>query len=257
MSILDFFRKKKKGPAGETAEETPEKSPEPKTAAAGAPAAGAPGEKTPGPAAGAPAAGTMGAQAEKAPGAEKAQAAGAPAAGAAGGGFDSLGLRELFAMMERDFPSLRFASEELFRSVSRERESFAQSVRACDVMGAHRAFVRYYLAYCQKLGVRGTGDTDPRRWNSDIVSLRPGEPAALCYMPVEDGAHAAEIVGVVIGQRGDGSYFCALKQDESEPSPVMRNEDQRTVRKVGEVRGRGFELMNAFVTCIRNDYYAD
>ena len=90
-------------------------------------------------------------------------------------------------------------------------------------------------------------DTDPRGWNTDIFDLQSGDVVALCYMPIIDQTFDARIIGVVLGQKGDGYYYCNLNKDNRIGSDVMRNKAILGIEKAGEVNGRGFELMKAFL----------
>ena len=79
----------------------------------------------------------------------------------------------------------------------------------------------------------------------------------MCFMPIDDQTYEARIIGIVLGQKGDGYYCCNLNKDENASSEVMRNKAIHGIEKAGEVKGRGFPLMNAFLSCIKQNYYAD
>ena len=95
-------------------------------------------------------------------------------------------------------------------------------------------------------------DTDPRMWNTDIFILPSGEAAVLCFMPVRSADIEARIIGIVTGNNGDKYYYCMLNKDENAFSDVIQNQGMLGLSKVGEIRGRGFELMNSFLNCIKN-----
>ena len=173
----------------------------------------------------------------------------------------------LFQMVFREMaflsPSSLFVSGPVFDIIRQKHEHFAQILRSRDVMGLQRFLIEAYLEFCREPGRFSSqaqsglsienSDTDPRRWNTDLMALPSGEPVALCYMPVQSDTSDAQILGVALGQEQDGCYFCTLAKDVSAPSDVMRSNGGSTVQKVGEVNGRGFELMNAFLAVIGAD----
>ena len=99
-------------------------------------------------------------------------------------------------------------------------------------------------------------DTDYRQWNTDIFPLESGDFAALCYMPVSNNELEARIIGIILSEGGDGYYYCMLKKDENETSTVFRNRSIQGITVAGEVKGRGFDLMHAFLNCIQEDFSA-
>ncbi len=175
--------------------------------------------------------------------------------------------KALFEQMAKQSPSQRFVQGTVFDIVRQQHSTFEQFVRAHDVMSVHKFLINSYLSFCNNPKDAGTftpsavnadnNDTDPLKWNTDIFDLQSGDVAALCFMPINDQIYEARIIGIVLGKNGDGYYYCNLNKNEGTCSDVMRNKAILGIAKTGEVTGRGFELMNAFLNCIINDYYAD
>ena len=175
-------------------------------------------------------------------------------------------LKAILEQMAQQSPSQHFAQGSVFDIVRQQHSAFEKIVRARDVMSVHRFFINAYLSFCSDPAAAGfvsakalntdKSDTDPRRWNTDVFGLRGDDVAALCYLPISDPDFDARIIGVVLGQNGDGYYYCNLSKSTAVSSDVMRNKALLGIEKAGEVNGRGFELMNAFLNCIRSNYYA-
>jgi hypothetical protein len=173
----------------------------------------------------------------------------------------------LFEQMSQRSPSQHFAQGSVFDMVRNVHSIFETIVRKKDVSLVHIFFTNAYLAFCEHPENAGffnpnalnvdRNDTNPQTWNTDIIGLKGDDVVALCFMPVQDQTIEARIIGIVIGEKGDGYYYCNLKKDKSASSDVMRNKAQFGIKKAGEVQGRGFELMEAFTDCISNNYYAD
>lgn len=168
--------------------------------------------------------------------------------------------RELLQQLAQSSPSAHFASGAVFDIVRQQHGEFAQIVRSNNASGLHLFFANAYIAFCRNPDMVGftpnmvngnNNDTDPRVWNADIFPFENGDAAALCYMPVQDDALAARIIGIILSDRGDRYYYCMLNKNESLPSDVMRNKALDGIEKVGAVRGRGFELMQNFLNCIK------
>ena len=64
------------------------------------------------------------------------------------------------------------------------------------------------------------------------------------------------MIGIILSDSGDGYYYCMLSKDKEASSAVKRNKAMFGVSQVGEVKGRGFELMENFLTCIKEDFYS-
>ena len=175
--------------------------------------------------------------------------------------------KAILEQMAQRSPSQHFAQGSVFDIVRQQHSAFEQIVRKYDVTSVHRFFINAYLSFCSNPDAAGfiradalntdRNDTDPRTWNTDIFDLQDGDVAALCFMPINDPNVEARLIGVVLGQRGDGYYYCNLNKSNDIPSDVMRNKALLGIEKAGEVSGRGFALMNAFLDCIRNNYYTD
>ena len=175
--------------------------------------------------------------------------------------------KAIFEQMAQQSPSKHFVQGSVFDIVRQQHSIFEQLVRNHDVMSVHSFFMNSYLSFCSNPSGAGfinanalnvdKNDTDPRSWNTDIFDLQSGDVVALCYMPISDPTFDARMIGIVLGQRGDGYYYCNLNKDNSIGSDVMRNKAILGIEKAGEVNGRGFELMEAFLNCISNNYYND
>jgi len=175
--------------------------------------------------------------------------------------------KAIFEQMAQQSPSKHFVQGSVFDIVRQQHSTFEQLVRNHDAMSVHMFFMNAYLSFCSDPSGAGfinasalnvdKNDTDPRSWNTDIFDLQSGDVVALCYMPISDPTFDARMIGIVLGQRGDGYYYCNLNKDNSIGSDVMRNKAILGIEKAGEVNGRGFELMEAFLNCISNNYYND
>lgn len=164
-------------------------------------------------------------------------------------------------------PSEQFASGSVFDIFRQYRDEFQEAVDSGDPMSVWQVFAGAYGLFLEHPEVAGftadmldmdADDTDPMTWNSDIFNLSDGDNAALLYMPVEnDDSITARIVGIILSAKGDGFYYCMLDADENNPSDVKRNMAIDGIKTVGEVKGRGFELMNSFLECIKDDFYGN
>ncbi len=76
--------------------------------------------------------------------------------------------------------------------------------------------------------------------------------AEICHA-INSEAFSARIIGVVLGNNGDQYYYCMLNKDENIPSEVRQNKAMLGIESIGSVSGRGFELMNSFVECIKRN----
>lgn len=170
-------------------------------------------------------------------------------------------LDDLMKQISQQSPSYLFASGAVFDIVRLSRDTFEQVVQSGDALALLQFFAAAYSLFCENPEVVGfppsmvdvsNDDTDPAYWNADIMPLSNGDTAALCYMSVQDDSVEARIFGIALSDAGDRYYYCMLDKDEDAPSDVMQNKALEGIEKVGEVRGRGFELMNAFVACMES-----
>lgn len=172
----------------------------------------------------------------------------------------------LFEQMKQVSPSERFASGAVFDIVRQCHEDFEKTILSEDAMALKVFFIKAYIAFCKnpqivnfppELVNANNNDTDPRVWNTDIFNLEDGSAAALCYMPVSQETIEARIIGIILGSKGDGYYYCMLNKDESMASEIKKNNAMRGIATIGTVNGRGFDLMHSFLDSIRSDYCAD
>ena len=174
----------------------------------------------------------------------------------------------IFAEMAKESPSRHFVAGTVFEAVRQHHGQFEHIVRSKDGMnaldGLRQFLISAYLQYLEDPGTFGgipqivnkaNNDTDPGAWNFTLIPLDDNDVAALCFMPIQNDKLMARIVGIVIGNRGDGYYYCMLNKDQSISSDVIRNKAMAGIEKVGKVKGAGFDLMNSFTDCIRTDYY--
>ncbi|MBQ7253902.1 MAG: hypothetical protein IJS30_04430 [Bacteroidales bacterium] len=133
-----------------------------------------------------------------------------------------------------------------------------------DAMMLLRLFVNSYSLFLDNPQVvgftpnmvnRNNNDTNPAMWNADIFQLQPGDYAALLFVPIQHNTLLARIIGIVFSDKGDGYYYCMLNKDEGTASDVFRNKSMLGIEKVGSVSGIGFQLMNSFLNCMKQDYY--
>ncbi len=171
--------------------------------------------------------------------------------------------RQIFEMYARKSPSERFVSGAVFDLSRQNRDVFLQVLGTRDATSLLSLFIGAYHVFLANPGAVGmpadtagkaADDTDPRMWNADCFTLPSGDQAALLFMPVRHDSLAARLVGIIFSDRGDGYYYCMLNGRDDLPSDVFRNKAWAGIEKVGEVSGRGFELMDSFLTCIRDDF---
>ena len=74
-------------------------------------------------------------------------------------------------------------------------------------------------------------------------------------MPIQHNTVEARIVGIIFSDKGDGYYYCMLNKGEDNVSGVIRNKAMLGIGRVGAISGLGFELMNSFLNCMKQDYY--
>lgn len=161
-------------------------------------------------------------------------------------------------------PSEQFASGAVFDILRKEREIFEHVARANNALTLQKLFADAYSLFLNNPEVVGlshnmvnknNNDTDTWTWNADIFSLNEEDHAILLFMPVQDTAFTARIVGIILSRKGDGYYYCMLNKDEKIPSDVNRNKAMSGIEKIGEVKGLGFELMNSFLNCMKDNFY--
>lgn len=170
--------------------------------------------------------------------------------------------RMVLEQMCQKTPSEHFASGAIFDIVRKDHSSFEQLVRSKNPVALQNFFVNAYLLFCKNPEIVGLtpamvdikkNDTDPLTWNADIITSSSGEAIALCYMPIQHQTLEARIIGIVIGSECDRYYYCMLNKDINMLSDVMQNKVMLGVEKVGEIKGRGFDLMNSFVVCMNKN----
>lgn len=168
-------------------------------------------------------------------------------------------LDQFFAEFAQQPPSELFASGAVFDIVRLNHETFEQVVQSSDAYALLQFFSAAYSLFCENPEVAGlpsglfdrnNEDTNPAYWNADLCTLSNGDVAALCYMPVQSDSVEARIFGIVLSDQGDRYYYCMLGKDEDAYSDVMQNKALYGVEKVGEIKGSGFELMDAFLACM-------
>lgn len=159
-------------------------------------------------------------------------------------------------------PSELFASGAVFDITRQNHDEFADVVNSLDAHSLLEFFTKAYITFCNQPQIVGfssamvdveKNDTDYRMWNTDIVDLSSGGKIALCYMPIDCETHTARIIGIVLDENGDEYYYCMLDKDENAFSDVVQNKAMLGIQKIGEIKGRGFELMNNFIECIDNN----
>lgn len=168
-------------------------------------------------------------------------------------------------LLSQRSPSDLFASGTVFDISKFVRPDYLEALRSNNVMDLKQIFVKSFMLLMQhpeQVGLmpqmvnRNAIDTNPAEWNADILDLSNGAYAALLFMPVRNSNISARIVGIIFSDRGDGYYYCMLNNNAEMASTVYRNNAMMGIKKVGEVKGLGFELMNNFIDCIKSDYYA-
>ena len=175
------------------------------------------------------------------------------------------GMQRVLDMLLKQPPSQRFASGAVFDLVRQHHRKFEEIIHSGNVLQLWKFFTEAYIFFCrnpQSVGflplnvTKENIDTDPRKWNADLFTLEHDCAAALCFIPITSDVYLARIIGIITGSKGDGYYYCMLKKDVNAFSDVIRNMASPCVfPTVGTVKGRGFELMNSFLECIKADYY--
>lgn len=169
---------------------------------------------------------------------------------------------EVFQIVGEQAPSERYATGVVFDLSRLYHDEFEKAVRSSNALSLWQFFAGAYNLFCEHPEISGlpipvnmeNEDTDYRQWNADIFPLESGDYAALCYMPISNDELDARIIGIILSEGGDGYYYCMLKKDENETSTVFRNRPMQGITVAGEVKGRGFDLMQAFLNCIQEDF---
>ncbi len=161
-------------------------------------------------------------------------------------------------------PSEVFASGAVFDIARQQREELTEIVRSGNAGILQKWFIDAYHLFCENPTVvnlplavasEEKNDACTAEMNADIFELPNGNRAALCFMPIQNDVHDARIIGIILSDTGDGYYYCMLKKDEAALSDVFRNKVRQDIEKVGEIKGRGFALMNSFLDCIKKDFF--
>lgn len=173
--------------------------------------------------------------------------------------------QQILEMLSNRSPSEQFASGAVFDMVRQNHDTFARIVQSKEAMKLLSFFsgaYSYFVNNPQSVGLapamvkKENNDTNPNMWNADLIRLENNDMAALCFIPVANDTCSARIVGILIGSKGDGYYYCMLKKDGNAPSEVIRNLARPGIfPPVGTVKGTGMELMRSFLECIQRDYY--
>lgn len=175
--------------------------------------------------------------------------------------------RMAFAQVAQQSPSEMFARGAVFDYTRAHYDQFKSIVRANDALALWRFFMAAYGTYCNNPGSLGltpamvnprNNDTNPANWNADTFTFPDGCAMGLCFMPIDNDKLEARIIGIVVNDNysRDGYYYCMLDKDKDLPSEVRRNNMMLGSEKVGEVKGRGFDLMDAFRDLIKENYTA-
>lgn len=172
----------------------------------------------------------------------------------------------LFKNMRQKSPSEHFATGAVFDIVRQNREIFVKSARECEVIALTKLFTLSYVEFCKNSRIAGlpsntvnvsNDDTDPSRWNVSAYTLPNGDAVVLCFMPVSHDSIEARMIGIVFSEQKDGYYFCMVNKDKDAASEVKRNAALFGIQRIGEVKGRGFELAENFKECIYSDFCSD
>lgn len=173
-------------------------------------------------------------------------------------------MKMIFSQMMQKSPSDYFASGAVFDITRQRHEAFEQIIRSGNALALLKFFSEAYVLFCDNPSVVGftanmvnlaNNDTDTRNWNADIFKLESNDFAALCFIPIQNDTIAARVVGIILSDRGDGYYYCMLNKDENTYSDVIRNKAMAGVENIGKVKGLGFELMDSFLNCIKENFY--
>jgi len=173
-------------------------------------------------------------------------------------------IKMAFRELAQESPSRHFASGAVFDLVRQNRDSLEQLVRRGNLSAVQMFFIQGYTTYLRNPREIGAipdmvnparNDTNPVEWNFSVMSLMGDDRVVLCFMPIQNDNLSARIFGIVLSDREDGYYYCMLQKGENVFSDVARNKALAGVETIGAVKGRGFELINSFVDCIKKDFY--
>ena len=166
-------------------------------------------------------------------------------------------------------PSDIFASGAVFDLSRLVRMKFEEAFRENSLNSIHSLYLLFVNSYFLFLEhpevvklppyviIRENEDTFPGDWEANHFQLDHGDHAALLFMPIQNETYEARIVGIIFSDKGDGYYYCRLYKDQARLSDVIRNMGLQGIHKVGEVNGRGFDLMHSFLDCIKRNYYCE
>lgn len=172
-----------------------------------------------------------------------------------------------FEKISQTPPSQRFVSGVVFDAVRNQHEPISQIVHSNnpgEVLELSKFFRMTYMAFLKNPGIFGCipcpikaeNDTNPTQWNMEICPLENKDAAVICYMPIQNNTLAARMFGIIFGSSGDGYYYCTINKDETVASDIMRNGAGLGTKKVGDIKGSGFDLRDRFLDCMQSDYYA-
>ncbi|MGN0747349.1 MAG: hypothetical protein ACI4ML_11785 [Aristaeellaceae bacterium] len=171
----------------------------------------------------------------------------------------------LLKQMALRTPSDLFVSGAVFDFTRLQHDVFEKIVRSGNGPMLERFFMDAYILFWhnpsivgmpKNFVIEGENDTNLKSWNFDIFPFQNGDVAVLCFIPIQNNSLEARIIGIILSEFGDGYYYCMLNKDKSAASTVIRNKAMHGISHVGEVKGRGFELMKSFLSCIKNDFYS-
>lgn len=172
----------------------------------------------------------------------------------------------LFTHMRQKTPSEHFATGAVFDIVRQNREIFVKNARELEVIALTKLFASAYTEFCKNPQIAGlpsnmintsNNDTDPSMWNASAYTLPNGDAVALCFMPIRHDSIEARMIGIVFSalkDNYDGYYFCMVNKDKDAVSEVKQNAAGFGIRKIGEVKGRGFDLADNFKECIYSNF---
>ncbi len=172
--------------------------------------------------------------------------------------------KEIFSELAKESPSKHFASGTIFDITRMNHDVIEKCVRMNYPKGIYKLFTQSYQTYLSNPAAFGAipqvvdgsrNDTDPTKWNIDIIQMANNDRAVLCFMPIRDEKLSARIVGIAVSDHGDAYYYCMLNKDETVESEVIRNKAMNGVERVGSVKGLGFKLMQDFIDCMKKDFY--
>ena len=168
-------------------------------------------------------------------------------------------------------PSEIFASGAVFDISRLQRDRLLYIVHSMDTIALHLWFFQAYTILMTQPEVinvprsfvnKEIEDINPKDflkdWVTAIYNTPHGERIAYCYISIRNEIYTARMIGIVLHEDKDKDayYYCMVKKDEEEQSEVKRNLAVHGLgtKKVGEIKGKGFELEDRFLNCIQLDY---